>query len=99
MPARARVGKFERRPRDTLVEVHGLLCVLVYHPRDTKRGCDFEQIWHQAFVETSETLILDCLVGHIPNACVSCWMHAGTLGLKSGAQNVERIDDRGTEGT
>lgn len=75
------------------MKMHDLLCVLVYHPRDTKRRCNFEKIRHQPFVKTSHPFILDRFLGDIPNTSIPCRMHTGALCLKSGTEHVERIDD------
>jgi hypothetical protein len=80
-----------------LLKFHNVLCSLIDDPRDTKRGSNLEQVWHETLVEATGTFILQRLLGDIPDTRVASWVHASALGLKSSSEDVEGIHDRSTK--
>lgn len=83
----------------SLVQTQERLHILVAHPCDAQRGRDLEKVGRQALVQTANALITDRLSGHVDNSRVGRRMHGRALCLQPCAEDIERINDAGAEGS
>lgn len=63
------------------VQCENAFCVFVHHPRYAQRRGNFEQIWRQALVKTSDSFVLDRLLCDVPDSRVGLRVHHGALCL------------------
>lgn len=93
------VVDFLQLPQNFLVQSEDGFRVFVHNPGDAQGGGDFEQIWRQALVEAANSLSLNRLLCHVPDASIRGLMHHGALRLQSSTHHIERIHHRRTDGT